>query len=59
MKDLVMQLEKIGQTSSIQQFQNLGKMANETGLDSETLRQIMSKSQDLICGLFPEDEDEE
>ena len=52
-------IEKLGQTSSIQQFDSTQQMLKAASIDNQAFIKLMAHSNDQICALFPDDDDEE
>ena len=58
MKINISMLEKIGQTQSIQQFDSVNQMMQGLHVQEQVYNKIKSQSNDLICVLLPDDDDE-
>ncbi len=51
-------LEKIGQTKSIHQYDSVNQMIETLHKDDQAFSQLKIQSGDLVCVLFPNDDDE-
>ncbi|MCX7553811.1 hypothetical protein OS175_07970 [Marinicella sp. S1101] len=52
-------LEKLGQTQSIRQYDSTEHMVNSLGMKDTVFQKIKSQSQDLICLILPDDDDDD
>ncbi len=59
MKNLINQLELMGQSASLNQFSSLREMLNEFNVDHENMAKLLRKGHDLICVLEPGDDEDE
>jgi hypothetical protein len=59
MSSLIKALEAIGQNESIKQHDNLMEMLASLEINDNKLANIDLKSQELVCGLVPEDDSED
>ncbi len=59
MKKYIKALEQLGQTSSIQQYQNLDEMINDRRLDHAEVDKMFSQSSELYCFHAPGDDDDD
>ena len=59
MKINVKLLEKIGQTQSIHQAESVQQMTGSISTKDQVFEKIKAQNNDLICVLFPDDDDEE
>ena len=58
MSKLIITLEEIGKNHSINQYESVQEMIEKLRKDNELIDLINMKN-DLVCGMFREDEDEE
>jgi len=58
MKFNVKQLEKLGQTQSIHQFEDSSSIQQFNEFD-QAYNKLKTQSNDLVCVLFPDDDDDE
>jgi hypothetical protein len=56
---LIQQLEALGQTGSLKQFESVLEMLKKHQVNSAFLRQVNLTSSELICFVEPDDDDEE
>ncbi|TDR19336.1 hypothetical protein [Marinicella litoralis] len=59
MKINISMLEKIGQTQSIQQFDSVDKMFEVAKYSDHAFDKLKAQNNDLVCVLFPDDDDED
>ncbi len=59
MKNYIKTLEKLGQSTSIQQYENLNELIGSQSIDDITVKRILSDSKELICAHMPGDDDED
>lgn len=59
MKFNVKLLEQIGQTQSIHQHESGEQMFESFKINNHAFETLKSQNQDLVCVLFPDDDDEE
>ena len=52
-------LEKIGQTASKKQYKSSEDMLNSLEISHELIKTIQEKSLEFVCGILPEDDDDE
>lgn len=55
----VKMLEKLGQTQSIHQVDSVNQMAQSMGINEHVFKKLKDQSQDLVCLILPDDDDEE
>ena len=58
MKELVKQLESIGQSNSINQHNNVAELLASAQCDEGLLDQVNQYSAELICAIEPQDDQE-
>ncbi len=59
MKNFIEVMEKIGQTRSIKQAESVSKIMADIDCDVNAFTQMAKHSNDLVCMLMPDDDDEE
>ena len=59
MNSAIKKLEEIGQNTSLKQHDSLIEMLADFDLEHRHIKQIDDMKVELVCGLIPEDENEE
>jgi hypothetical protein len=59
MNQAIKMLEEIGQSQSLNQHSNLDEMLSYLNLNSGDIQQLKIASHDLVCGLVPEDDEDD
>lgn len=56
---LIQQLETLGQSGSLKQFDSVSNMLNQFNLDSKMVGFVRQHSQELICMVEPDDDEDD
>lgn len=52
-------LEEIGQSTSLNQHENLMEMLKGLNIEPQSIGEVQKNTQEYVCTIFPEDDDEE
>jgi len=58
MKNYIQMLEKIGQSQSIHQVDSVSEILAGVNCNEVAFKSLIKKSNDLVCVLLPDDDDE-
>lgn len=59
MKNFIEILEQVGQTKSLKQADSISQIFADVDCDLHAFKTMVSRSNELVCVLLPDDDDEE